>query len=92
MTAPHPTREGNPAVDGYSIPPELDENHLLTLEEFCTLTAVAESTVVDWQRRGVGPRWWRFGGTGRLYTTAGEAKRHLPQVAHSGPHVNRDVQ
>ena len=70
-------------MDSETIPPELDENHLLTIEELCALISVPATTVDDWRRLGVGPRWWRFCGTGRLYTTAGEMRRYLSRVAQT---------
>ncbi len=64
-------------MDSDTIPRELGENHLLTIEELCVLIGVTASTIDAWRRLGVGPRWWRFGGTGQLYTTAGEVWRYV---------------
>ena len=59
------------------IPAEWDDNDILFFEEFCELIHTAQRTVRDWKVRGLGPRWWRFNGTGRLYTTVGEVRRFL---------------
>ena len=59
------------------IPPEWADNGLLTFEEFCTLIRTPQRTVRDWRRRGVGPRWARLNGCGRLYITVAEARRFL---------------
>ena len=71
-----------------TVPPELGENHLLTIEELCALTGISETTVDAWRRLGVGPRWWRFGGTRRLYTTAGEVRRYMSRVAQTGQAIS----
>ena len=64
---------------------EWDDNGLLTFEEFCDLIRTPQYTVRDWRRRGVGPVWRRFEGSGRLYISVAEARRFLasakPQVA-----------
>ena len=59
------------------IPPEWADNGLLTFEEFCALIRTPQRTVRDWRRRGVGPRWARLNGCGRLYITVAEARRFL---------------
>jgi hypothetical protein len=59
------------------IPPQWNDNALLTFEEFCNLIRTPQRTVRDWRRRGVGPRWARFNGCGRLYITVAEARRSL---------------
>lgn len=59
------------------IPAEWDDHGLLTFEEFCELLQLPQRTVRDWRRRGVGPQWARFNGTGRLYITVAETRRFL---------------
>ena len=59
------------------IPAEWNDSGLLTFEEFCALIRTPQRTVRDWRRRGVGPRWARFNGCGRLYITVAEARRFL---------------
>ena len=59
------------------IPQEWSDNGLITFEEFCNLIRTPQRTVRDWRRRGVGPRWARFDGCGRLYVTVAEARRFL---------------
>ena len=59
------------------IPTDWDDRALLTFEEFCTLIHTPQRTVRDWRRRGVGPRWARFDGCGRLYVRVSEARRFL---------------
>ena len=59
------------------IPHEWADNGLLTFEEFCTLIRTPQRTVRDWRRRGVGPRWARLDGCGRIYITVAEARRFL---------------
>jgi len=59
------------------IPAEWHESGLITFEEFCDLIRTPQRTVRDWRHRGVGPRWARFNGTGRLYITVAEARRFL---------------
>jgi hypothetical protein len=36
-----------------------------------------QRTVRDWRRLNRGPRYWRFNGNGRLYTTVAELRRFL---------------
>lgn len=62
------------------IPTDWNDSALLTFEEFCVLVRIPPRTVRDWRRRGVGPRFWRFNGTGRLYTTVAEVRRFLSPV------------
>jgi hypothetical protein len=57
------------------IPDEWDDNTIVLFDEFCSLTEISASTALDWKARGVGPRWRRFNGTGRWYTTAAEVRR-----------------
>ena len=59
------------------IPPEWNDQGLITFEEFCDLIHTPQRTVRDWRRRRVGPRWARFNGCGRLYITVAEARRFL---------------
>lgn len=63
------------------IPAEWDDNYLLMFKEFCDLIGVPQETMHEWRRRGVGPRWTRFQGVGRLYVTVEEARRFLRVVA-----------
>ena len=63
------------------IPPEWADNGLLTFEEFCALIRIPQRTVRDWRRRGVGPRWARLDGCGRLYITVAEARRFLASAS-----------
>lgn len=71
------------------IPDEWDGNALIVFEEFCELIRTPQRTVRDWRRRGVGPRWSRLPGVGRLYITVAEARRFLrsatPAEAGSTP-------
>ena len=64
-------------MDPIQIPTEWDDHALLTFEEFCTLIRIPQRTVRDWRQRGVGPRWARLDGGGRLYITVAEARRCL---------------
>lgn len=59
------------------IPADWSDDALLHFEEFCSLIRTPQRTVRDWRRRGVGPRWTRISGVGRLYITVGEARRFL---------------
>ncbi len=59
------------------IPDDWDDRALLTFEQFCDLICTPQRTVRDWRRRGVGPRWARFNGCGRLYLTVAEARRFI---------------
>ena len=59
------------------IPEDWPDAGLLTFEEFCDLIRTPQRTVRDWRQRGVGPRWARFNGCGRLYITIAEARRFL---------------
>lgn len=64
-------------MEPIQIPAEWDDHGLITFEDFCTLIQIPQRTVRDWRRRGVGPRWHRLEGTGRLYLTVAEARRFL---------------
>lgn len=59
------------------VPSEWDDNDIMLFEEFCSFIRTPQRTVRDWRQRGVGPRWLRFNGTGRLYTTVAELRRFL---------------
>lgn len=63
------------------IPEEWHDQALLTFEDFCTLINTPQRTVRDWRRRGVGPRWARFDGCGRLYIRVVDARRFLDSAA-----------
>ena len=64
-------------MEPIQIPPEWNDQGLITFEEFCDLIHTPQRTVRDWRRRRVGPRWARFNGCGRLYITVAEARRFL---------------
>ena len=59
------------------VPEDWPDHGLLNFEEFCTLIRIPQRTVRDWRQRGVGPRWGRLKGTGRLYLTVAEAREFL---------------
>ena len=59
------------------IPDDWNDHGLLQFEEFCDLIRTPQRTVRDWRRRGIGPRWTRLQGVGRLYITVAEARRFL---------------
>ncbi len=72
------------------VPAEWDDDGILLFEEFCAFIRTPQRTVRDWRRRGIGPRWWRFNGTGRLYTTVAELRRFLrPAVPNASEAANR---
>lgn len=71
------------------IPPEWNDNGLITFEEFCDLIRTPQRTVRDWRQRGIGPRWARFNGVGRLYITVAEARRFLDTATTSRPGAER---
>ena len=71
-----------PFVHPIQIPAEWDDHGLITFEEFCALIRVPQRTVRDWRRRGVGPRWARIEGCGRLYVTVAEVRRFLASATH----------
>jgi hypothetical protein len=70
-------QRGDLMVTPINIPEDWDDNALILFEEFCELIRTPPRTVRDWRQRGVGPRWTRFQGVGRLYITVAEARRFL---------------
>ena len=70
------------------VPAEWDDNGILLFEEFCAFIRTPQRTVRDWKRRGIGPRWWRFNGTGRLYTTVAELRRFLRPATTDGQNAS----
>lgn len=59
------------------IPAEWDDNEIVLFEEFCSLIRTPQRTVRCWRVEEHGPQWWRFNGTGRLYTTGAEIRRFI---------------
>ena len=59
------------------IPDDWDDRGLITFEEFCEHISTPQRAVRDWRQRGIGPRWARFNGCGRLYFTVAEPRRFL---------------
>lgn len=59
------------------IPDYRDSSALFRFEESCKVIRTPQRTVRDWRQRGVGLRWTRFQGVGRLYITVAEARRFL---------------
>lgn len=72
------------------IPDQWPDHALITFEQFCRLFDRPQRTVRDWRRRGVGPRWFKFPGTGRLYTTVAEARRFLASATTLRNEVRSD--
>lgn len=64
-------------MDPTGIPTDLDDRYPLTLDEFCKLTKVPRPVLLDWYRRGLGPRWTPFNGRGRLHITVAEARQFV---------------
>jgi len=58
-----------------SIPDDWDDNGILLFEEACAVIRTPQLTVLDWNERGIGPRWWRCNDVGRLDTTVAELRR-----------------
>lgn len=85
-----PTARGEVMVTPIGIPDDWDDDDLILFEEFCELIRTPQRTVRDWRRRGVGPRWTRFQGVGRLYITVAEARRFLASATTSRPEVRSD--
>ena len=77
-TNPRPKRpELTQTIRPILIPAEWHDHALLTFEQFCGLIQIPPRTVRDWRRRGIGPRFTKLEGAGRLYLTVGEARRFL---------------
>lgn len=72
------------------IPDDWDARGLISFEEFCDLIRTPQRTVRDWRRRGVGPRWARLNGCGRLYITVAEARRFLQSATPAAAHRATD--
>jgi hypothetical protein len=83
-------REGHVMVTPIGIPDDWDDDNLILFEEFCDLIRTPQRTVRDWKRRGVGPRWTRFQGVGRLYITVAEARRFLASATATRSGVRAD--
>ena len=64
-------------MEPIQIPEEWDDNALITFEEFCDLIRTPQRTARGWRQRGVGPRWVKFEGCGRLFMRVAEARRFL---------------
>jgi hypothetical protein len=77
-------------VTPIGIPDDWDDNNLILFEEFCELIRTPQRTVRDWRRRGVGPRWTRFQGVGRLYISVAEARRFLASATVTRVEVRSD--
>lgn len=78
-------------MEPIQIPDDWDDNGLIPFEEFCELIRTPQRTVRDWRRRGVGPRWTRLQGAGRLYMRVGEARRFLASATTSRTEVRSDA-
>lgn len=59
------------------VPAEWNDSDILLFEEFCELIRTPQRTVRYWRIEKRGPRWWRYNGNGRLYTTVEEVRRFL---------------
>ena len=84
------TTKGTVMVAPINIPEDWDDNALILFEEFCELIRTPQRTVRDWRQRGVGPRWTRFQGVGRLYITVAEARRFLASASVTRGEVRSD--
>jgi hypothetical protein len=84
------TMKGDVMVAPINIPEDWDDNGLIMFEEFCELIRTPQRTVRDWRRRGVGPRWTRFQGVGRLYITVADARRFLASATVTRLEVRSD--
>jgi hypothetical protein len=84
------TTKGEAMVAPINIPDDWEDNGLILFEEFCELIRTPQRTVRDWRRRGVGPRWTRFQGVGRLYITVAEARRFLASATVTRAEVRSD--
>ena len=65
------------SIKPVGVPTDWDDDHLLMFEDFCKHFDIPPRTAYDWRQRKIGPRWYRFNGTGRLYTTVAEIRRWL---------------
>jgi hypothetical protein len=81
---------GEAVMTPIQVPDERDDNGLILFEEFCDLIRTPQRTVRDWRRRGVGPRWSRLQGAGRLYITVAEARRFLASATVTRAEVRSD--
>jgi hypothetical protein len=81
---------GDLMVTPIHIPEDWDDNALILFDEFCELIRTPQRTVRDWRQRGVGPRWTRFQGVGRLYITVAEARRFLASATVTRVEVRSD--
>lgn len=70
------------------VPDACDDGGLITVEEFCDLIRTTQRTVRDWRRRGVGPRWARFNGCGRVYITVAETLRIISSATTSSRSIH----
>ena len=77
------------------IPDDWDDRGLITFEEFCELIRTPQRTVRDWRQRGIGPRWARFNGCGRLSSPSPKrAGSSAPRPRHdtrSGPMAEKTL-
>jgi hypothetical protein len=87
---PVATTKGDVVVTPTGIPDDWEDDNLILFEEFCDLIRTPQRTVRDWRQRGVGPRWIRFQGVGRLYITVGEARRFLASATRHPAQVGSD--
>lgn len=65
------------SITPIQVPIEWDDNSILLFEEFCQFIRTPQRTVRYWRIENRGPRWWRYNGNGRLYTTVAELRRFL---------------
>ncbi len=72
------------------IPDDWDDRGLITFEEFCELIRTPQHTARDGRQRGIGPRWARFNGCGRLNITVAEARRFLSSPTGTRVRVRSD--
>ena len=59
------------------VPDDWDEDGIIFFDDFCTFIRTPQRTVRCWRVENRGPRWWRYNGNGRLYTTVAELRRFL---------------
>lgn len=67
------------------VPHDWDDDRWITFEDFCKLFDLPQRTVRDWKRRGIGPRWTKAPGTGRLYIQIRQVRRFPGPGPESGP-------